>query len=237
MLHHGIKKTLIAITLAVICFACTNREGKSHEQTLLYTIYSERIAGENYTRIYKMAKDTLENWKLNHLKNFQYLSLYPFHLDSLICFNKERNKMISAILVSDTTKINNTGSDALSFFYGIEINSKWYFFSGATVVLPREIYQKDMHTPLSFAKLHEIAMKEVFSGYLIKKKKYVGFWKNIFAPEYEYEINDNFFSELDRIVRDAREQEEKYHGRSFKSTEEYMDWFAKYSVEVNWHKK
>ncbi len=36
-------------------------------------------------------------------------------------------------------------------------------------------------------------MKEVFSGYLIKKKKDVGWWNNLFNPEYEYEINEKWF--------------------------------------------
>jgi len=50
-----------------------------------------------------------------------------------------------------------------------------------------------IYTPISFTKLHEIAMKEVFNGYVLKKKKDIGFWKNLFNPEYEYEINERFF--------------------------------------------
>lgn len=166
-------------------------------------------------------------------------------IDSLLCFNIDKNKFVTAILAKSfytqqqiiEDNIGDDEMDALYFFYGVRIKEKWYFFLGATCYLPRKNYQSDPHTPLSFAKLHEIAMKEVFSGYLIKKKKNVGLWKNLFDPEYEYVINDNFFSELDRIVRGVREQEEKYHGRSFKSTEEYMDWFVKATVEANWQRK
>jgi hypothetical protein len=50
------------------------------------------------------------------------------------------------------------------------------------MVIPREHYQSDIHTPLSFKKLHELAMKEIFRGYLKKNSND------------EWEINDAFFT-------------------------------------------
>src|SRR5690606_20252584 len=74
--------------------------------------------------------------------------------------------------------------------YGVNINGKWYFFKGPFIVLFRENYQKDVHTSLSFEKLHEIAMENVFRGYLKKKDK--GFFGNIFGKT-EWEVNENWF--------------------------------------------
>jgi hypothetical protein len=92
------------------------------------------------------------------------------------------------ILVQDEINVSN----AVDFFYGVKINSQWYFFSGATCY-PTPYNDKGK---LSFSKLHEIAMQEVFSGYLVRKKKDAGFWKNIFAPEYEYEVNESWFDQI-----------------------------------------
>ncbi len=50
------------------------------------------------------------------------------------------------------------------------------------MVVPREHYQSDIYTPVSFEKLHEIAMINIFRGYL--KKNEDGEWK----------INDAFFT-------------------------------------------
>lgn len=222
----------IVLIFSVIFFTgCTKKP--SNNKCHVISKYYNSIISE---KIWKLANDSIKNWEKSNLQSWKYdPSKGENTLDTTVCINKIGNKAVMAILSHDFSP--NAKLEAIGFFYGIKIKNKWYFFTGATCYLPRKNYTKDIHMPLSFAKLHEIAMREVFSGYLIKKKKYVGFWKNIFAPEYEYEINDNFFSELDRIVRDAREQEEKYHGRSFKSTEEYMDWFARSSVEANWHKK
>jgi len=50
------------------------------------------------------------------------------------------------------------------------------------MVLPREFYQEDIHTPLSFEKLKQIATMNIYRGYLRKGKKR------------KWEINDNFFA-------------------------------------------
>jgi hypothetical protein len=50
------------------------------------------------------------------------------------------------------------------------------------MVVPREHYQSEIYTPLSFEKLHELAMKNIFRGYLKKNSKD------------EWEINDAFFT-------------------------------------------
>jgi len=89
-----------------------------------------------------------------------------------------------------STYYKNQDADGITYFYGIKISGGWYFFAGPYLVLPRIGYQKDLHTPLSFTKLHEIAMDTVFKGYL-KKNKETGEW----------EINDAFFARF--YERDA----------------------------------
>jgi len=69
----------------------------------------------------------------------------------------------------------------------LKFKDNGFFFSGGFICIPREYYvSKDkVNEPLSFTKLHEIAMKEVFGGYLKQSNK--GKW----------EINDAFFHEFD----------------------------------------
>jgi hypothetical protein len=87
-----------------------------------------------------------------------------------------------------------------------------YFFSGPTLVLPREYYQKD--TPLSFEKLKQIATDHIYRRYLIKNKQ--GNW----------EINERFFSDLTSVAwcTDCVTQEQ---------------WDSAYiqQVHMNWNKR
>ena len=108
-----------------------------------------------------------------------------------MCFNNKKNRVVSCILYGGCPK---DQSDEIKTYYGAKFNNKWYFFGGASCTLLRKSYQSDESKPLSFDKLHEIAMKEVYSGYLIKKGK--GFWVNLFSKP-EYEINESFFKGME----------------------------------------
>jgi hypothetical protein len=195
MLHRG-KSIFLLFLCSLIFIACHRNRNKNeelsiHAQRIINN--SENIIGRNnYFILYNSMNDSIQNWIKNKLGNYSYWnSLIKYHLDSVLCINKDKDKLVTAILLRYEGEFG--VQDDIHFFYGIKIKDKWYYFEGADITLPREMYQKGIHTPLSFAKLHEIAMKEVFGGYLIKKKKDVGFFKNIFSPEYEYEINDEWF--------------------------------------------
>jgi hypothetical protein len=191
MLNLVNKLSYIFIVLFLL-FSCKN-EKKEVTQEKMYYQHSVKFFGyKAYNRVYNAINDSMGNWINNKLGYYQYFSVsIRYQIDSLLCFNIDKNKFVTAILQQ---QLLSTGTqDNIWFFYGVKIKGKWYFFDGATIVLPRENYQKDASKPLSFSKLHEIAMQEVFSGYLVRKKKDAGFWKNLFAPEYEYEVNESWF--------------------------------------------
>ena len=173
MLNRG-TNIYIYITVIILSLSCRN-EKTDTKSTFLLMKNSKAAIGNEYQLVFNSALDSLTNWKTRDLNKYSFLQ-YPYKLDSLLCFNIEKNKTIGALLISDSINNNNTG-DAIKYFYGIKIKEKWWFFSGETIVLPREAYQKDIHNPLSFSKLHEIAMDEIFNAYLTK----------------DGEINDNFF--------------------------------------------
>jgi hypothetical protein len=129
--------------------------------------------------IYKQINDSITNWIKFELGYFKYLgNSIDYKVDSLICFNSSKNKLTTCIHKRQFLK--EGVSDDLQFFHGVKISEDWFFFEGPSVMLLRERYQNDIHTALSFQKMHEIALKEIYSGYLNEKG----------------EINDSFFSDL-----------------------------------------
>jgi hypothetical protein len=161
MLNQGIKVILFLTVLFL--FSCSLTEtDKTHK----FKNKSLSIIGKNeYTKIYNQASDSIVIWSTNNLSYYQYLGVSKkYLLDSLLCFNKAADRFITCILMQQQLK--EGVADDIDFFYGEKINNKWYFFKGANVFLPRSAYNKDIHTPMIFPQLHEIALTEVYSGYL-----------------------------------------------------------------------
>jgi hypothetical protein len=223
----NLKHFSIVIFLVFLLSECTDNE-KTNFTSLYKKKSAQIISDDEYKSLYKIINDSVSNW-INH--GIEYYGVYELNktvmIDSLLCLNSHGTKFVSAKLARHVNEISN--SDGIDFFYGAKIKNRWYFFEGAHIVLPRENFQKDIHTPLSFSKLHEIAMQEVFSGYLVRKKKDAGFWKNIFAPEYEYEVNERFFD------FENKNQSGEGYGSCLKckTFEEYV----LYLVGENWKKR
>ena len=173
--------------------------------------FSKSIAGENeYYNIYCNINDTVISWIDNQLRGYRYFNEErEWLVDSILCINKGGNKLITGILKRSLS--NESTGDFIKYFYGVKIKEEWYFFPGPTLVLPREYYQEDIHTPLSFEKLQQIATAHIYRGYLKQGKK--GQW----------EINDRFF---DQIIPSKRTLEIY----NLKDEEEYV----KFMVEINW---
>ena len=210
-----IKILLILVFVICTCITCTN-DKKYIKETRQINLFLEKNFGRiTIDSIYECATDSIKLWQANNLQGWENEGKNgEGKLDSLICLNKTADRMVSAVLGRAFVGT----MDGLSFFYGVKIKERWYFFSGATIFLPREMYEKNISVPLSFEKLHEIAMKEVFSGYLIKDDK--GNWI----------INNKFFDGMEN-----KNQTGGGYGSCFtcKTFEEYVI----YLVNLNWQKK
>jgi hypothetical protein len=130
-------------------------------------------------------------------------------VDSILCVNKSGNKLITSILLKQLLK--DGVQDDIEYFYGVKVQGEWYFFADATLVLPREYYQKDIHTPLSFEKLRQIATWNIYRSYFKKNK------------QGEWEVNERFFERI--IPQDGTKE---IYG--IRSDEEYV----KLIIELNW---
>jgi hypothetical protein len=137
-----------------------------------------------YWKVYNNINDSINNWKDNNFGLYKYFSKgkgLNHRVDSVLCFNENKDKFITTIF---SQCIDDCVSDEIWHFYGVRIKGRWYFFEGPTLVLPREYYQEDIHTPLSFEKLKQIATAHIYSGYL---KKGIG---------RQRKINDAFFRDI-----------------------------------------
>jgi hypothetical protein len=215
MSNQGNKTIYCVMFICFLIFSCTKyqkynpheiQEIRSNDITSSQSIIGE----EKYWELYNMLNDTVNDWIKNQIDYYKYFDKQrEWLLDSILCVNKEGNKLITSILKRSMS--NESEGDFIDHFYGAKIRDQWYFFGGPTLVLPREYYQKDIHTPLSFEKLKEIATAHIYRGYLKKGKK--GQW----------EINENFF-------RDIIPQDRTKEIYGLKSDEEYV----KYVVGLNW---
>ena len=182
----------------------------------LYKKYSYKVVTrEGYNIIFNQAEDSLENWAAHSLKSYLNEKYNPWNLDSLICFNKNADKCVM-VVAHQNIVFKDIRADGLTYFFGVKIKGKWFFFGGPYLALPREGYQRDTKIPISFDLLRAIAMDNIFKGYL-KKNKESGEW----------EINDRFFSRF--YERDA-------YNLPFTTQEAWEESWLKLMRE-NWEKR
>ena len=201
-------------------FPVTQRQKKNildnSDMKIQYMTYSRKISGDSeYNFIYNNAFDSISNWANHGLKSYLNERDNEWFLDSLVCFNLDMDKCIMAIAKLNT-KYPKIEADGLTYFYGVKIGHKWYFFDGPYLAIPRGFYRKNTGEPLSEEILKSIAMEEIFKGYL-KKNGGNGKW----------EINDAFFTGFA-----PKNQAASGYGSCFacKTEEEYY----LYLVNQNW---
>ena len=189
MYYQGNKIVHLAILILLLLFVSCNKykdfDVKEIESIRYNTqnISQSTIGAHNYWAIYQMANDSIKNWRDNQLGLWKYYdNTVNFQIDSVFCVNEETDKIVFSILRRQVG--NESVADGIWYFYGVKIYGQWYFFDGAAMILPRENYQQDIHTPLSFDKLKQIATWHIYRHYL--KKNQYGEWV----------INEQFFSDL-----------------------------------------
>lgn len=200
----------------MLFFGCNDNKYKIYNEKEIADIRkrvltaSQAILGEEYYLVYQMANDSINSWIKHELGLWKYYEkTVDYRLDSVFCVNEIGNKIFFSILRRSVDS--NAVLDSIWHFYGVKINGQWYFFDGAAMVLPREYYQENIHTPLSFEKLKQIATSNIYRGYLIKDKN--GEWR----------INDNFFDEVTPLSN--------RHGKKrIKTEEEYVQ----FMIDVKW---
>ncbi|MDR1202626.1 MAG: hypothetical protein LBL58_13510 [Tannerellaceae bacterium] len=191
MLHQG-SKILLIISFLFSILSCSKYKKYDYKEVAsirdrTMTMSLHVIGQTEYWNIYDQANDSIMNWQQHQLGLWKYYGDgINYQLDSIFCINKTGDKIFFSILRQN---LDENAAESIWYFYGVKIQNQWYFFDGSALVLPREYYQKDIHTPLSFETIKQIATDHIYRGYLKKGKK--GQW----------EINESFFSRF--YERDA----------------------------------
>jgi hypothetical protein len=214
----------ILLTIVCLLFCRCNEHLITEHNTDSFQKSVNAVGQVGYSKIYNKMKDSLEVWVLNKLVSYEALYTYNYDLDSLICFNKKANRLVCCLHIFGN-QFNST-SDDLIFFYGEEINSNWYFFKGADIVLIRSSYQKNIHTPLSYQQLHQIALKEVYCGYLndkgeINEDWFTNHFENIGFGDFNNQSSSLAFLGVKEKFTDKRKFFEAIHLQSVKN-----NWFG-----------
>jgi hypothetical protein len=218
MLHQGTKLLVILlfITAVVSCSRYKKYDAKEINRIRNNAIsMSKSLLGEDeYNLIYNNMIDSINNWMNNGLGKYAYWnSAIKYQLDSVLCVNKERDKILTSVLLPYVKK--GGVSDEIRYFYAVKVKGTWYFFDGATIVVSRGYYQENIHQPVSDEVLRQIATSNIYRSYL--KKNAQGEW----------EINERIFERISSKNGDNR----GYGGCVDCKTEEeyYM-----HLVERNW---
>ena len=223
MLSHVIK--CVAIVVVTISTACNQREKEQQERNQNILKISKSTMGvQEYHRLYKQTLDSLNLWCSEQLPGYQSIWSFNYRLDSVLCFNSQKDRMVTGILIQCNRL--ECSMDDVEYLYGAKIKGCWYFFrGGGTMAILRKNYQKDIRSPLSFEKLHELAMNNMFRGYI--KKNAAGKW----------EINDAFFAAHFEDVGWGdfeRYQDTVVNGKRFDNKKEYFENIYMGVVKGNW---
>ena len=113
----------------------------------------------------------------------------------------------------------------MDFLYGEKINGLWYFFRGPYVVIPREMVKNQpLNKPLNYAQLHNIALKEVYGGYLTG----------------DGDINEHWFTaKFESAGWGDFEKQENYDdilkGKRYKTSQEFFEQMHLFVIGNNWN--
>ena len=210
-------RSLIMFFFLCLLLGCKDKKSKElNQKRILYKTYSiKQVGDQEYVNVFNAANDSLKNWTNNHLSAYAIYEENGWYLDNLICFNENGDRCVMAL--SYRLYIS-PDYDGMSQFYGAKIKGQWYFFRGGAFHLSRKAYVSadSIKYPLNFKILDEIAMKNIFRGYLKKNSKD------------EWEINDAFFTyQLEDVGwGDFKRQSHKdtlENGEKFTSKKEYFE--------------
>ena len=214
----GVIGLSLCMALFLAVAGCGNRQANKQIDEKEIAEIRERTMGESsnilgketYFAIFQKANDSINNWGAHEIGFWRaHGKAIEHQLDSVFCVSPSGNKIVFAIL---RRNVRDSGVlDGITYFYGVKIGNEWYFFKGPSLVLQREYYQDDIHTPLSFEKMKQIAASNIYRRYLTKNRQ--GGW----------EINERFFEQ----VIPSKGTLEIYNLKDF---EEYVKWI----VGLNW---
>ena len=168
MLKQG-NKTLMWVLIIFLFnfYSCSNENSKTFD----YKIYDDYKQNHfnDHNQIYLIAHDSIQNWIKSGIKESFYIMFSRWQVDSTMIFNNDSSRLYTT-LNKQKTAIKNGTQDVVMELLGAKINDRWYFYPGATYIVPRQNYQDSMYAPLTFEELSYVAHKRPMAGMLLRDK-------------------------------------------------------------------
>ena len=206
------------ILFSVFFISCNNQDNEQYKKA------KQNIGEKEYNAVYNKINDTVKIWSLNNLGYYRYLGRSKnYFIDSLVCFNNTNTRLITCILQQNLIK--ETNNDGIDFVYGEKVDGLWYFFSGPFITVPRESFKDhDVQKPLSYQQLHQIALQEVYNGYLKSSGEINEAW---FTGQFEGPGWGDFNNQqsLDFILK----------GKRFTNKKDFFEFAHLTVVKANWN--
>jgi hypothetical protein len=158
-------------------YSCQNNTKNQISKPDLIKFLNNTYGEFELHRMYKLINDSINVWRQMKLEGYNYYPCVNVKLDPLICFNKEKNKLL-AIKLRQTNCEN--PYDGYTYFYGVKVKDMWLFFDDEY----QGIAKINNNTPATFEQLSKIAFDDVFQYYLKRNEKG------------ELEIDESIFSSL-----------------------------------------
>ncbi|MDO9000355.1 MAG: hypothetical protein Q7W45_11365 [Bacteroidota bacterium] len=214
MLKQGIKIVLVLF----FCSCSLNDDSDKIKETSV-----NAVGLKTYNNSISLINDSINLWKLNKLQNYiETKGETEYIVDSLICFNRGGDRLIACWLGRVLLKPNLAAG--ITFLYGEKIRDEWYFFSGPHIFIPHEMKREKDGMPFDFAELHQIALKEVYSGYLKRDGEINEDW---FTSQFEGPGWGDFNNQasLDFIL----------NGKRFTNKKDFFEFAHLTVVKANWN--
>ena len=219
------KEIKLKNILLIIVFHFVSCNTNNISEVLFLEKSKEVISENGYKEIYNSMSDTLKKWCINKLPSVLGERMWGYYLDSLVCFNSQKNRLITSILVPCKDK--KCVQDEIKFLFGEKIHGLWYLFRGPSITIPREMVSNHpIHQPLSYQQLHQIALKEVYGGYLTKNGEINEAWFTSYfeGPDWG-DFNDQKSSEKFLNL----------NGKRFNNKREFFEAIRLQSIKNNWY--
>jgi hypothetical protein len=181
MIKDTLKKDKFIWIFFIFILGCTNPKVNEISRSELKEFIILTLNQNEIKQIYQNINDSINNWKSLKIENYNFDSTVKIMIDSTICMNIDKTKFITAKLKNT---LDSHPFDGISYFYGVKIKDKWYFFDGDYMIIPR----KNNKIPNTFQELSEMAYQNIFKGYLIRNE------------EGKLEINEHFFDDFTSIA-------------------------------------
>lgn len=148
------KYLLYILLLTFLCSSCSQNKRDIKTDRLLNQYVIDNF--ENYSDCYIEISLLLNEMVDSNLKVVRPLIVCEdFEIDSLILFNKTKDRLFTTINTKIDTKY--ATSDRIQALYGVKIDGKWHIYNGEILLGIRQPYKYETNEPFTWQEMSFVA--------------------------------------------------------------------------------